>query len=60
MQVEMKVNADGSTENVIVTSKEELTSIIQSIIIYNLVGQINLHIKETGIVKLSVPTVTSS
>jgi len=56
----MKVNADGSTENVIVTSKEELTSIIQSIIIYNLVGQINLHIKETGIVKLSVPTVTSS
>lgn len=46
---------DGTTEQVIITSTHELTTVMQLIIIYQVEGQVNIHIEENGDVRISKP-----
>ena len=55
MQVVTQVNEKNELEQIIVTSSKELINIMQHLIIRKIDNQVNIHIKENGMLELSVP-----
>lgn len=55
MQVVTQVNEKNELEQIIVTSSKEFVHIMQHIILHNIENQFNIHIRENGLVELSVP-----
>lgn len=56
MQIVTQVNySEGRTEEIVVTSWQEMMSIMQFMILHDIKGQVNLHIQEDGSVKGSKP-----
>ena len=56
MQITTLVQEDGNLEQIIVTSSNELISIIQHLIIRQFPeGQVNIHIKDDGQVYITKP-----
>lgn len=55
MQVVTQVNEKNEMEQIVVTSSSELLNIMQHLIIRKIENQVNIHIRENGMVELSVP-----